>query len=203
MNALRVEADESAAKNDELNTKIKALEQENLAKEQEITSLSHKNQVLEAELEKLEAGLKDAKSAADESSQHGTQNESLQRRLQLLEEEAEEADKNLRETNDKYVPCGAITIIKLLLLIFSQTPSDRCQGRPLRTQGTSSRDIKGSMGAKVRGDGQEVRRDQEGARRLRCRDWQHLSNENQPPFSLFQHHISAPFYWSLSVSWNA
>jgi tropomyosin len=25
----------------------------------------------------------------------------LQRRLQLLEEEAEEADKNLRETNDK------------------------------------------------------------------------------------------------------
>lgn len=103
MNALRIEADESAAKNDELSARIKALEQENLAKEQEITSLSHKNQVLETELEKLESGLKDAKSLAEESSQHGTQNESLTRRLQLLEEEAEEADKNLRETNEKSV----------------------------------------------------------------------------------------------------
>jgi len=39
----------------------------------------------------------------EEGTQHATQNETLQRRLQLLEEEAEEADKNLRETNDKYV----------------------------------------------------------------------------------------------------
>lgn len=103
MNALRLEADESAAKNEELGSRIKALEQENLAKEQEITSLSHKNQVLEAELEKIEAGLKDAKALAEESSQHGSQNESLTRRLQLLEEEAEEADKNLRETSEKCV----------------------------------------------------------------------------------------------------
>lgn len=103
MNALRLEADESAAKVEELQSKVKLLEQENLAKEQEITSLSHKNQLLETELEKLEGGLKDAKSAADESAQHGTQNESLTRRLQLLEEEAEEADKNLRETNEKCV----------------------------------------------------------------------------------------------------
>lgn len=109
MNALRLEADESAAKVEELQTKVKSLEQENLAKEQEITSLSHKNQLLETELEKLESGLKDAKAAADESSQHGTQNESLQRRLQLLEEEAEEADKNLRETNEKYVTPHART----------------------------------------------------------------------------------------------
>lgn len=52
----------------------------------------------------MEAQVKDAKTVADEGSHHGTQNETLQRRLQLLEEEAEEADKNLRETNDKYVP---------------------------------------------------------------------------------------------------
>ena len=31
-----------------------------------------------------------------------TQNESLQRRLQLLDEEAEESDRNIRETNEKY-----------------------------------------------------------------------------------------------------
>ena len=103
MTALRVEADESSAKNEELATKLKTLEQENLSKEQEITSLQHKNSVLETEVEKLEGLHKDAKSAADESAQHGTQNEGLQRRLQLLEEEAEENDKNLRETNEKCV----------------------------------------------------------------------------------------------------
>lgn len=103
MNALRIEADASAAQVEELSSDKKRLEQENLAKEQEITSLTHKNQLLESEVEKLETGLKDAKSIADESTQAGTHNESLTRRVQLLEEEAEEADKNLRETNEKLV----------------------------------------------------------------------------------------------------
>jgi tropomyosin len=101
MNALRIEADEATSKVEELQKQVKALEQENLQKEQEITSLQHKNGLLEAEVEKLEGVVKDAKALADEGTQHGTQNETLQRRLQLLEEEAEEADKNLRETNDK------------------------------------------------------------------------------------------------------
>ena len=43
--------------------------------------------MLESEIEKLEAKFGDAKAAADESAQHGTQNESLQRKVQLLEEE--------------------------------------------------------------------------------------------------------------------
>jgi tropomyosin, fungi type len=102
MQALRVEADEHQAKREELQVRVKTLEQDALAKEQEITSLTHRNQLLEGEVEKLEAGLKEAKDAAGQSAQHGQQNESLQRRLQLLEEEAEEADKTLRETNDKY-----------------------------------------------------------------------------------------------------
>lgn len=103
MNALRLEADESGAKVEELSSKVKSLEQENLQKEQEITSLQHKNSVLEQEVDKLENLHKDAKAAADESAQHGTTNETLQRRLQLLEEEAETNDKNLRETNEKCV----------------------------------------------------------------------------------------------------
>lgn len=105
MQALRVEADEHQTKSEELQAKVKTLEQENLAKEQEITSLTHRNQLLEGEVEKLETGLKEAKDTAGQSAQHGQQNESLQRRLQLLEEEAEEADKTLRETNDKYERC--------------------------------------------------------------------------------------------------
>ena len=103
MNTLRLEQEEAQAKVEELQQKVKTLEQENLAKEQEITSLSHKNQLLETEVDKLEGGIKEAKVAAEESSQHGAQNESLQRRLQLLEEEAEEADKSMRETNEKCV----------------------------------------------------------------------------------------------------
>lgn len=101
MAALRVEADENASKVEELKAKIKTLEAENLTKEQEVTSLTHKNQVLEGEVEKLESGIKDAKATADESAQHGSQNEALQRKLQLLEEEAEKADKEMRETNEK------------------------------------------------------------------------------------------------------
>ena len=101
MNQLRVEVEESTATAEELKAKVKTLEQDNLQKEQEITSLQHKNGLLESEVEKLETEIKNHKGAAEEGHQHGTQNEALQRRLQLLEEEAEEADKNLRETNDK------------------------------------------------------------------------------------------------------
>jgi DNA repair ATPase RecN len=116
MNALRIEADENQAKAEELQTKVKALEQENLAKEQEITSLTHRNQLLEAEVEKLETGVKEAKSLAGESAQHGHQNEALTRRLQLLEEEAEEADKTLRETNEKYAHCLHSAFAPLILI---------------------------------------------------------------------------------------
>ena len=107
MSSLRLEADAASSKIEELESKVKTLEQENLAKEQEITSLNHRNQLLDTEVEKLEAGIKDAKLMADESQQHGTQNEALTRRLQLLEDEAEEADKNIRETNEKYVKAFA------------------------------------------------------------------------------------------------
>jgi tropomyosin len=102
MEALRVEADESSSLAEELKTKNKSLEQENLAKEQEITSLSHKNQLLETSLEKLEAEVATHKKEAQEGGAHATTNESLSRKLQVLEEEAEAADRNLRETNEKY-----------------------------------------------------------------------------------------------------
>ncbi len=59
--------------------------------------------MLTDEVEKLETSNKELKKTLEESSQHGQQNETLQRRCQLLEEEAEEADKNLRETNEKCV----------------------------------------------------------------------------------------------------
>lgn len=101
MQQIRIQADEATAKVDELTAKVKTLEQENLAKEQEITSLTHKNSTHEADIEKLETANKDLKEQVDRFGNSGSQNEALQRRLQILEEEAEEADKNIRETNDK------------------------------------------------------------------------------------------------------
>jgi tropomyosin, fungi type len=126
MNSLRLEADEAAAKVEELQSKLKVLEQENLSKEQEITSLQHKNGLLETEVDKLETAIKDFKKAADEGQQHGTQNETLQRRLQLLEEEAEDADKTLREANEKYVACwlgSAISPPVVVLLFYTCSSS--------------------------------------------------------------------------------
>jgi len=118
MQSLRLEADENAAKAEELKAKVKQLEQENLAKEQEITSLTHRNQVLEGELEKVEDSLKTAKSAASEGAQAGQQTEALQRRLQLLEEEAEKADQVLKETTEK---CASHSLpSKYVILIASR-----------------------------------------------------------------------------------
>lgn len=100
MQALRIEQEEAQGKVEELQAKVKILEQETMAKEQDITSLSHKNQLLESEVEKLESGIKEHKVKAEESGHQGTQNESLQRRVQIMEEEAEESDKKYRETSE-------------------------------------------------------------------------------------------------------
>ena len=104
MEALRVEADESGARAEEYKTKVKQLEGETTQKEQEITSLSHKNSVLESEVEKLEAQVKQFKDEAGAGAQAGTQAESLQRKIQVLEEEAEESDRTIRELNEKCAP---------------------------------------------------------------------------------------------------
>jgi tropomyosin, fungi type len=101
MTALRTEADTLHAENTELKAKIKTLEQESLAKEQEITSLGHRNQVLEGQVDKLEGTHKDLKASADQSTTHSTNAENLQRKVQVLEEEAEKTDRDLREANEK------------------------------------------------------------------------------------------------------
>ena len=137
MQKLQLDAEEATTKNEELTAKVKALEQENMAKEQEITSLTHRNQLLEGENEKLEARYKDAEKMRDEGSHHSSQNEALQRKLQLLEDEAEEADKNLRETHEKFVS-SIVCSLSLLMPCFLKAPSNRHKGWPLRAQSTGS-----------------------------------------------------------------
>ena len=59
MNQLRLEADESSALAEELKQKVKTLEQENLAKEQEITTLSRRVALLAEENEKTDKTLRE------------------------------------------------------------------------------------------------------------------------------------------------
>jgi tropomyosin len=68
MAALRTETDAATAKHEEASARVKQLEQENTQKEQEISSLTHRNGLLEAEVEKLEQQVKELKSLADDES---------------------------------------------------------------------------------------------------------------------------------------
>ena len=65
--------------------------------------MQHKLGLAESELEKLEGSLKEHKSAKEEAGQHKDTNESLTRKISLLEEELDNAEKNLRETTEKCV----------------------------------------------------------------------------------------------------
>jgi chromosome segregation ATPase len=170
MEALRIEADESSARAEELKAKLKTLESDTTQKEQEITSLSHKNSVLEGEVEKLEAQVKTYKDEAGAGAHAGSQAEAMQRKIQVLEEEAEESDRTIRELNEKYGRLNDTGLAESHAYA-PKAPPDRRQIRPLRTQSPSPRAEPRPMGDQVRGDGAEIRPDQEGARRFCQGDW--------------------------------
>jgi hypothetical protein len=73
-----------------------------LEKDQELTSSNHKLSVIEADLGKAEEKLTDAKHARDENESSKTTNEGLSRKIQLLEEELDNAEKNLKDTVERW-----------------------------------------------------------------------------------------------------
>lgn len=73
-----------------------------MTKDQEISSLTHKNTLLEAEAEELEAKLSTAKIAVEEGADFSTSNEALTKKMTLLEDELEQSENNLRETTEKH-----------------------------------------------------------------------------------------------------
>ena len=102
MQQLRTEADVATERAETAEAKIKKLEQLLLEKEQEVTSLSHKLEVTNKELDTAEVKLADAKTAKEDSEQSKSTNEALLRKIQLLEEELDAAEKNAKETTEKY-----------------------------------------------------------------------------------------------------
>ncbi|KAG5437522.1 hypothetical protein PCANB_000950 [Pneumocystis canis] len=101
ISGLRMEAEEANMRADEAAMRVKHLEHELTLKEQENIGLIHKNDLLEMEIERLEQQLMEAKTAAEDDSGNRNISESLQKKIQLLEEELEISDMNLRKTTDK------------------------------------------------------------------------------------------------------
>jgi tropomyosin len=101
--SLRVEADNAVARAELAEAKNKQHEQSILAKDQEITSLHHRLSILEADLEKADARLSDLKSAQEEGETSKSTNEGLTRKIQLLEDELDSAERNVKETVEKSV----------------------------------------------------------------------------------------------------
>jgi len=83
---------------------VKSLELSSTSKDQEITSLTHRNELLEKKLEEYEEKMEKFKGLENDESGARGERESLLRKVALLEEEAEQNDKNLKETTEKYFP---------------------------------------------------------------------------------------------------
>jgi tropomyosin len=72
-----------------------------LQKEQLISSLEHRLKTAEDESERHETAFKDLKTRAEEGEGHRTTGENLTRKVQMLEEELERNEKELKEVNEK------------------------------------------------------------------------------------------------------
>jgi len=101
LNSLRVEADNAVLRAEEAEGKVKKLEQLLLEKDQDITSLNHRLDILEQENQATETKLVEFKQSSAEIEQTKTTNENLSRKVQLLEEELDNTEKNLKETVEK------------------------------------------------------------------------------------------------------
>lgn len=103
MTGLRVEADKAILRAEEAEAKNKTLEQSLLEKDHELLSLTHKLDLATDQLEKAEAELEKYKKSSLEGEQSKTTTKGLERKVQLLEEELDVAEKNVKETVEKCV----------------------------------------------------------------------------------------------------
>lgn len=101
--SLRAESDAAVERAEAAEAKNKTYEQQILGKDQEIASLQHKLSLTEADLEKTETKLLELKGAHEEGEGAKTTSETLTRKVQLLEEELDAAEKNAKETVEKCV----------------------------------------------------------------------------------------------------
>jgi tropomyosin len=101
MNALRDKADAALTRAEDAEAKVKLVEQQLLERDQAIKSLEHRLGLLEAENETAEAKLAEFKSTSLDGEHSKQTADGLVRKVQLLEEELDAAEKNLKETVEK------------------------------------------------------------------------------------------------------
>lgn len=80
---------------------MKKLEQELLNKEQENMALQRAKVKLEADLTQAEEKLEESKRSQEDGEHTRSTNDSLQRKVQLLEDELNTADQTLKDTVEK------------------------------------------------------------------------------------------------------
>ena len=122
MTSLRLEADKAVSRAEDAEAKNKLLEQAALEKDHELLSLTHKLDLATQQLEKAEADLDIYKKASLEGEQSKTTSEGLVRKVQLLEEELDAAEKNVKETVEK---CA----VYLAYLVYADHHSFWCRLR--------------------------------------------------------------------------
>lgn len=111
MNAMRAEADTAILRAEKAEGTIKTLEEDSLAKEHTILSLNRRLELANQDLEKSEAELAKRKQDSLEEEQSNATKDSLSKKVQLLEDELDAAEKNLKETVEK---CAVIHLIDLV-----------------------------------------------------------------------------------------
>ncbi|KAF8949327.1 hypothetical protein BGZ47_006864 [Haplosporangium gracile] len=99
--ALREEVNAADARALEADSRAKVLQDEQIQKDHEITSLKNKLKLVEDDLEKAENRIAEAKLNLDEGETSKTVGEGLARKVSLLEAELDAAERNLRETTEK------------------------------------------------------------------------------------------------------
>lgn len=104
MNTLRAEVETATDRAEAAESKNKKLEHEILVRDQEIQSLNHQVSLRDTEIDKLEGHVSTAKQAKEAGDVTRTESEKLQRKIQVLEEELDQAEKNAKETVEKYIP---------------------------------------------------------------------------------------------------
>lgn len=85
----------------ELEDKLKRSEEEKMQQEHEIVSLSNRNKHLTDDLETALEKIEQLKALEEDGDGLKKENDSAQRRINLLEQELENSDKSLRETTAK------------------------------------------------------------------------------------------------------
>lgn len=115
--ALRAEADANVARAEEAEAKNKIYEADLLSRDQEITSLTHRNQLLDAQVEKLEAKVTELKQSQDGESRARDTIDAQTRKIALLENELDGVEVKLKDAVTQYVVFLILTFYRWAWLL--------------------------------------------------------------------------------------